>query len=206
MTKNLTENSLFTSMLVLRNKRVELQPLSLSHIEDLSLVAYDPEIWQYGTRIVRDKDELISYVDDAITDRRAKISYPYAIIDTETGKAVGSTRFCRFSWQNSRVEIGYSWIGAAYRGTGLNKAVKFAMLEFAFKQLKFVRVELRTDLRNVRSQRAIAALGAIEEGILRKHLVNWDGFRRDTVYFGMLDTDWEASKHRLINPELIQSI
>lgn len=197
MTSAYTEENLFTSIIVLKNRRAELVPLSHNHQEDLLEVAIDEEIWQYGTRVVQEEDDLITYIDDAIADRRSRISYPFAVVDKDSGKAVGSTRFCRFSWDNSRVEIGYTWLGAPGRGTGLNKAVKYAMFQFAFEQLGMTRVELRTDFRNERSRRAIQSLGALEEGILRKHLLNWDGYRRDTVYFAMLNTEWEAAKERL---------
>jgi N-acetyltransferase len=182
--------ALFQQILSFQNRYVELLPLGLQHVEGLLPLALDPSLWAFTRSQVRNEDELTEYVDLAVAERRACQSYPFIIMDRTTKTAAGCTRFCNFSWVDKRVEIGFTWLGKPYQRTALNRATKFELLRFAFEKLEMERVEFKTDSRNQASRNGLLGIGAREEGILRSHLVNWDGHRRDTVYFSILKAEW----------------
>jgi RimJ/RimL family protein N-acetyltransferase len=183
-------SSFFQTVYSFKNDIAELKPLSLAHAEQLADIAFEEKIWLYGTTILRDEDELIDHVDEAIAQRRACLSYPFAVFDRRVEKIAGCTRLFNFSWKDERCEIGHSWLGSEFRGTGLNRAVKFELLKFAFEIIGMQRVELKTDARNKWSRKAMKKIGATEEGTLRSHSLNWDNYRRDTVYFSVLKKEW----------------
>ena len=113
------------------------------------------------------------------------------------GRAIGSTRFATFERENRRIEIGWTWIGRDWQRTAINTEAKYLMLAHAFEKLACVRVELRTDVLNERSRAAIRRIGAVEEGILRKHAITSAGRVRDDVYYSILDDEWPEVKARL---------
>ena len=114
-----------------------------------------------------------------------------------TGKIAGSTRFGNISPVHRRVEIGWTWYAPVFQRTGLNRACKFELLQFAFEKLNCIRVELKTGSLNMQSQTAIAKIGATKEGILRKHMIQDDVSFRDTVYFSILQDEWPSIKHSI---------
>jgi RimJ/RimL family protein N-acetyltransferase len=120
----------------------------------------------------------------------------YAQIWNATGRAIGSTRLLDVRSKDSQVEIGATFLAREYWGTAANAESKYLFLRYCFETLGCVRVALKTDGRNVRSQEAIARLGAVREGALRRHM-NVRGYQRDTVYFSILDDEWPAVKARL---------
>jgi RimJ/RimL family protein N-acetyltransferase len=122
----------------------------------------------------------------------------FAIIDEASQSAVGTTSFYRVVPEHKRLELGKTWLGAAYRRTHINTAAKYLMLNHAFETLLTNRVELNTDARNLRSQRAMERLGAVRDGVLRCHTIMRDGFVRDTVN-SFTRNDWPAAKVRLQN-------
>ena len=121
----------------------------------------------------------------------------FAIVDAASGRAVGSTRYLDIERDHRALEIGWTWIGPAWRRTPINTECKLLLLTHAFEALAAHRVTLKTDARNVVSQRAIERIGAVREGVLRRHRVCWDGSIRDTVYYGIIDAEWPAVKARL---------
>ena len=199
-------NDLFQSIHRFSNLKARLEPLALNHSEALSDLGLDESIWAMGTKHVSDEDEMVAYVDDAVAERRAGISYPFAIIDVGTGIIAGCTRLFNFSWEHKRVEIGHTWIGKDFQGTGLNRAVKFELLRFCFEHLGMIRVELKTDSRNVASRKALLKIGLSEEGILRSDTINWDGYRRDTVYFSMLESEWPEIRQQVFRDFLEDAV
>ena len=122
---------------------------------------------------------------------------PFAIVETDKGRAVGSTRFLNIRPEHRGLEIGWTWIGREWQRTSVNTETKFLLLRHAFERLGCIRVELKTDARNERSQQAIERIGAKREGILRSHMLVQEGFRRDSVYFSVLDEEWPAVKEGL---------
>jgi len=190
---------IFQQALRFSNAYAHVIPLGLQHVPGLLPFALDPELWRYTRANLRSEDDLIEYVDLAVAERRAAQSYPFAIVDAATGAVAGSTRLCAFSWDNDRLEIGFTWLGKPFQRSGLNRAVKFELLRFAFEQLHVERVEFKIDSRNQASRKALLGIGATEEGTLRKHMVNADGFRRDSVYFSILQVEWPSLKERVFS-------
>ena len=122
---------------------------------------------------------------------------PFATVERNSKKIVGSTRFMNIDAMNRHVEIGSTWIAPPWQRTAVNTEAKYLMLRHAFETWKCMRVEFKTDLMNERSRRAILRLGAKEEGTFRKHMVTWSGRIRDSVYFSIIDTEWPEVKARL---------
>jgi RimJ/RimL family protein N-acetyltransferase len=132
-----------------------------------------------------------------LDEQRRGLSVPFATIERRSNQIAGTTRFMNIDFPNRKVEIGSSWIAPAWQRTAVNSEAKYLMLRHAFESWKCLRVELKTDALNERSRGAILRLGAKEEGMLRKHMVCWDGRERDSVYFSVIDTEWPAVKARL---------
>jgi len=178
--------------ITLENARVRLRPLDVTDFEALKAIAFDPEIWQWMTTPApKNSVDLAAYLADAIAARNAGLRYPFAIIDRETGRLVGSTSYCSFAPKDRRLEIGWTWLGREFQRTGINRAAKHLLLSYAFGELGCERVELKTDARNKRSQEAMRRIGATEEGTLRSHLITQGGVRRDSVYFSILKPEWD---------------
>ncbi len=122
---------------------------------------------------------------------------PFAVIDRASGNAIGSTRFLDISARDRHVEIGWTWYGRAYWRTPINTESKYLLLKHAFEDLGCIRVALKTDSRNERSQRAIERIGAVREGILRRVVIMHDGYQRSSVYYSILDDEWARVKAEL---------
>ncbi|MEL6672529.1 MAG: GNAT family protein [Bacteroidota bacterium] len=174
----------------LENKRVRLRPLEQDDVSALKSVAINEDLWGYGSYSVQSEEDLRHYIKDAFHQKAEGTAFPFLIWDKKTNRAAGSTRFCNYSCPHKRVEIGYTWLGADFHGTGLNMHVKALMLDYAFDTLKVVRVEFKADVRNLRSRKAMQKIGAVEEGILRSHTQKADGSRRDTIYYSILSEEW----------------
>ncbi len=188
---------LFTQDIVLENDHVLLRPMATSDIGGLKEVAFDEVIWKYMSTRVTNETELAAYVVNAINDRKHHVRYPFVIINKATGEAMGSTSYGNYSQRDERVEIGWTWLGAAFRGAGWNKQCKHLLLQYAFEQLHLQRVELKTDVLNQPSRKAMLKLGCVEEGVLRSHTLMNDRRRRDTIYYSILAAEWPAVKKHL---------
>ncbi|MCB1023968.1 MAG: GNAT family N-acetyltransferase [Acidobacteria bacterium] len=181
----------------LSDNLVKLVPLSDGHIEEFGRFCFDESIWTWYPFAIRDQEDLIYYVNEAIQNRKAKKELPFAIIEIASNSAVGCTRFMSIDAKNRRAEIGSTWIDPKWQRTYVNTAAKLLMLRYAFETLKYVRVEFKTDALNLRSRNAIIRIGASEEGILRQHMVTESGRLRDSVYFSILDREWDKVKKDL---------
>ena len=181
----------------LTGTRVTLAPLRLEHVDALSAVGLDPDIWRYTTSRVEDRDGVRRYVETALEWLEAGTAVPFVTVDRASGRIVGSTRFANIAAEHRRLEIGWTWIAKEFQRTHVNTEAKYLMLRHAFEQWRCLRVELKTSALNVRSRAAILRLGAREEGTLRKHMINPDGSVRDTVYFSIVDDEWPEVKRRL---------
>ena len=183
---------------ILEGSHVRLESLDLSHAEDLYVVGSDERIWLYMPRpkltSVADAHEMIRAAKTAAADGS---QIPFAIIERKSGRAIGSTRYLDIRREDRGLEIGWTWLGTAYHRTPINTECKYLLLRHAFETLRAMRVQLKTDLRNERSQKAIERLGAIREGVLRKHMILWDGFVRDTVFYSILDDEWPDVRRQI---------
>jgi RimJ/RimL family protein N-acetyltransferase len=181
----------------LRGRFLTLEPIEERHAPDLFAVMQDEELcrylsWPPPTRL----EETLALVRDGREAMARGQSLVFAQIWNETGRAIGSTRLLDVRPADRQVEIGATFLGRAYWRTPANTESKLLFLSYCFERLGCVRVALKTDGRNVRSQEAIARLGAVREGVLRRHM-QVRGFQRDTVYFSILDDEWPAVKARL---------
>lgn len=187
--------------ITLENNRARLRPLEASDFEALKQIAFDADIWRYTlTPAPQDAVGLAAYLAQALKDRAAGLRYPFAIIDLDTGQLAGSTSFGSFAPADRRLEIGWTWLGRPFQRTGLNRAAKHLLLQYAFGELGCERVELRTDARNHQSQEAMRRMGAVQEGTLRSHCYTQGGIRRDTVYFSILRPEWEQLRQTVFQP------
>jgi RimJ/RimL family protein N-acetyltransferase/8-oxo-dGTP pyrophosphatase MutT (NUDIX family) len=192
--KDFTANNL-----ILENEYVRLEPLSQTHYSTLWEIAKDKRLWELTSTRINNETEFASYFHTAIKDRIKGIAYPFAVFDKIRNQYAGSTRYGNIDLANKKLEIGWTWYGAAFQGTGLNKQVKFLLLSYGFDVLGLHRIELKTSSLNLRSQAAMRKIGAKEEGTLRRHMINSDGSKRDSVYFSFISDEWEEIKQRIFN-------
>ncbi len=157
----------------------------------------EPSIWEWTANIVKDENDLERYVRAALADQMLGKSVPFVTIERASGKIVGSTRFGNIDTANRKVEIGWTWLNPEWQRTAINTEAKLLMLTHAFEVWKCVRVELKTDSNNEKSRKAIARIGALEEGILRNHMITETGRFRDSVYFSIIESEWETVKANL---------
>lgn len=175
---------------VLENNRVKLSLLDLSNYEHLLHIAQEKDLIFYSPSDISTPEKLKAYVQTAVDGFYHKTIIPFIIYDKEKQAYAGSTRFGLINWKNKVLHIGWTWIGHNYQGTGLNAKMKFLMLQYAFEDLDFDKVEFRIDERNLKSRRAVEKIGATLEGILRKDTLMKDGFKRSTCCYGILKEEW----------------
>jgi N-acetyltransferase len=187
---------------ILENEIVKLRPLELSDFENLiHFSVNEPEIWKYSLIQANAEINLKKYIDLAINGRANSKEYAFIVFDKRTEKFAGSTRFYDIQVENLTLQLGYTWYGKDFQGTGLNKNCKYLLLEFAFDTLKIERVEFRADYENKRSISAMKSIGCKEEGILRSNGLKADGTRRDSIVLSILKDEWnnkiknELKKH-----------
>jgi N-acetyltransferase len=181
----------------LTGRHVRLEPLALAHFDALCEVGLDPDLWRWTADVLRTRDEMRAYIEEALAQQAHGVSLPFATVHVADNRVVGTTRFCAIVPEHRRVEIGWTFVAPAWQRTAVNTEAKLLMMRHAFETWGCRRVELKTNFHNARSRAAIARLGAIEEGTLRSHMVQPDGSRRDTVYFSIVDTEWPAVRARL---------
>jgi len=177
---------------------VRLEPLDLGrHWDGLLEIAMQPSLWRYTTAKIRNAGDLERYLAEALADQAAGRALPFATIHRQSGRVAGSTRFGNLERRHRRVEIGWTWVGEEHQRTVVNTEAKYLMFRRAFEEWGFRRVELKTASSNEKSKAAMRRLGLVEEGTMRKHMLNDDGGSRDTVYFSIVDDEWPAMKLRL---------
>jgi len=176
---------------------VRLEPMTLEHHGGLCEIGLDPEIWRFTTVMIRTPEEMRGYMDSALGLQREGATLPFVTIERSSGRVVGSTRFGNYDPANRRIEIGWTWIARPWQRTAINTEAKYLMLSHAFEKLRCVRVELKTDVLNTPSRKAMLRIGAKEEGILRKHTLMWTGRYRDSIYYSILDEEWPDVKQQL---------
>lgn len=180
----------------LSGEGVRLEPLSQDHAQGLYNRGRSAQDWAYMPRsCFIDQADVRQWIDEALA---ADKQQAFAIVETQKNKVVGSTRYLNVRPEHRSVEIGWTWLGQEWQRTGLNTEVKLLLLIHAFERLGCVRVEFKTDGRNLRSQRALERIGATREGVLRKHMIVQGNYRRDSVYFSVIDDDWPRVKERLL--------
>ena len=179
---------------ILQNDAVLLRPLTVTDFDNLvSFATNEPDIWKFSLVAVQGKQGLKNYIENAVEQRAVGTEYPFIVFDKITQQYAGSTRFYDIQVANKTLQLGYTWYGKAFQGTGLNKNCKLLLLQFAFEQLGMERVEFRADNNNERSKAAMKSIGCIEEGVLRSHAPYITGVRRDSVILSILKSEWDGS-------------
>lgn len=185
--------------ITLQGEYVRLEPLRPDHVAPLFAVAGHPRIWQFmPSPPVESLGDMENATAEALRLAEDGTQIPFVIVCRSDNRVAGSTRFLNIRRQDRVLEIGWTWLGAEFWRTPLNTECKFLLMRHAFEDLGAVRVELKTDLRNIRSQQAMERIGCVREGVLRKHMRLHKGAWRDTVYYSVVDDEWPAIKERLL--------
>lgn len=182
------------NIFVLENDSVRLEPLTLKNFQNLFEVAGEKDLVQYSPSDIETPAKLKKYVEAALEDLKNKTAIPFIIFDKRVKKYAGCTRYMNINYTNKVLEIGSTWIGKDFQGSGLNSSMKCLMLDHAFDVMGFEKVEFRIDERNIRSRKAVEKLGGIPEGTLRKNVYLKNGFKRNTCCYGILKEEWKIGK------------
>ena len=182
----------------LRGSMVRLEPLTLDRTAALARVGLEPVLWRWVPTRMHTPEDMQAYVLTAIDEQRRGVSLPFVIIDQASDQVIGSTRYANIETSHRRLEIGWTWLATSHQRSGANTEAKLLLLTQAFDVLGANRVELKTDSLNEQSRTAILRLGALEEGTFRNHMIIPESGRvRHTVYFSIIDSEWQAIKARL---------
>jgi RimJ/RimL family protein N-acetyltransferase len=178
----------------LETPRVILRLIDHKDHQQFSIIAKNKEIWKYFTKDLSEDIALEQWIDKALAERAIGKRMPFTIIDKDTKTVCGSTSYGNISFYDKRLEIGWTWLGIEYMGTGVNRHAKFALLSFAFEVMKMERVEVKTDNLNERAKTALIKIGMKPEGVLRSHMQMHSNRRRDSIYYSILKEEWETVK------------
>jgi RimJ/RimL family protein N-acetyltransferase len=190
----------WVSPVTLQGRHVRLEPLNQSHIPGLTEIGAGQDFWDfmlYGR--METQDDMRNWVLDIMSRAAKGTDLPFVVIHLDSGKVAGATRYLNIMPKDRGLEIGGTWYGTDYQRTPVNTECKYLLLMHAFEKLGCIRVQLKTDLRNLRSQKAIERIGAKREGILRNHMILPSGRYRDSVFFSIVDSEWPEVKKRLEN-------
>lgn len=183
--------------LTLEGHGVRLEPLSSAHQNALAAAAADGKLWELWFTTVPGPEQTATYIADALKGQEAGHMLPWVVREMSSGAIVGTTRYHDIVPAVDRVEIGYTWYAATWQRSHVNTACKLVLLTHAFESLGCQVVGLRTDNFNFASQKAIAALGAKQDGVIRHHQARRDGTVRDSVMFSILRAEWSDVKRHL---------
>ena len=178
----------------LEGEMVLLRPLELDDENALQKVADDGRLWVYDLQDLSNPGELRKYMMTAIADRQNGTTAVWVIIDKIKNKVAGCTRIADISGKDERGQIGWTWIGRDFQGSGLNKEMKFLILSYGFEVLGLNRIEFKADERNQQSRKALMSIGATYEGVLRQHMKIHTGYIRNTVFYSILSSEWDMVK------------
>lgn len=184
----------FPPHLTLESNRVQLKVLRREHLPLLRSITPSEHTWKYFVKELDDEASYNTWMEDALQDYGSQRRVPFVIIDKKTNAYAGSTSFGNILFYDKRIEIGWTWLGDAFKGTGINSHAKFLLMQYAFETLGFERVELKTDNLNERSKAALKKIGGTPEGVLRNHMQMHSNRRRDSIYFSILKNEWPNLK------------
>lgn len=183
---------------VLQGKHVRLEPMTESHAPALAEIGIGQPFWDfmvYGK--INTVDDMRAWVLDVLARAESGTDLPFVAIHLASGRVAGATRYLNIMPNDRGLEIGGTWYGSEFQRTAVNTECKYLLFSHAFEILGCIRVQLKTDSRNERSQKAIERIGAVKEGVLRNHMILPDGHYRHSVYYSILDTEWPDVKKRL---------
>ncbi len=183
---------------ILQGKHARLEPLSESHVKGLTEIGAGQDFWDlmvYGKIVA--EDDMRNWVLDMLSRASHGTDLPFAVVHLASGRVAGATRYLNIMPKDRGLEIGGTWYGVDFQRTAVNTECKYLLLRHAFETLKCIRVQIKTDSRNIRSQKAIERIGAKKEGVLRNHMIMLDGRYRDSVFYSIIDAEWGDVKKRL---------
>jgi RimJ/RimL family protein N-acetyltransferase len=181
----------FSKDYVLENRVVRLSPLKESDFDNLVPFSInEPDLWKHSLLQANSPEKMKFYIDKALEGRKNKNTYAFTVYDKRTNQYAGSTRFYDIQIESAALQLGYTWYGKEFQGTGINKTCKYLLLEFAFDTLKMERVEFRADNKNQRSINAMKSIGCVVEGVLRSNTYKPNGERRDSIVLSIIKEDW----------------
>jgi N-acetyltransferase len=182
----------------LTGKYVRLEPMTVDHTAALAEIGVSQNFWDfmlYGN--IETLEDMRNWVMDILSRAEKGTDLPFVAIQLSSGRVAGATRYLNILPKDRGLEIGGTWYGTKFQRTAVNTECKYLLLQHAFETLGCIRVQLKTDLRNERSQKAIERIGAVKEGVLRNHMILPDGRYRHSVFYSILDTEWPQVKKRL---------
>lgn len=188
---------IFNTQIELENDKARLIPLENPKSQELKEIIFNDEIWMYMGVSMRTQSDFEAYLSNAINEKNKGISYPFLVIDKQSKKVAGSTRFGYLNIPSQKCEIGWTWYGKEFQGTGLNKACKHLLLSFGFENIGFRRIQFSADQENTRSQKAIEKLGATKEGLFRNNYIDARGKSKNDVYYSIIKEEWSAINNQL---------
>ena len=183
---------------ILTGAHVRLEPMTKEHIPALAEIGLGQPFWHfmlYGD--MNSEEDMRNWVGDILERAEKGTDLPFVAVHLASERLAGATRYLNIMPKDRGLEIGGTWYGSDFQRTPVNTECKYLLLRHAFETLGCIRVQLKTDSRNERSQRAIERIGAVKEGVLRNHMILPDGYIRHSVFYSILDTEWPGVKRRL---------
>ncbi|MBA3786812.1 MAG: GNAT family N-acetyltransferase [Acidobacteria bacterium] len=182
----------------LENSRILLVPFSRNTAEKLREIIFDEDVWKFMGMFIKTEEDFQNYISDTLR-QQSKTAYSFVIIDKLTNETAGSTRFGNINFQSEKLEIGWTWYGRKFHGTGLNKACKYELLKYGFEEIGLRRIQFSADSENLKSQKAIEKLGAVKEGVFRNNYIDSTGNSKDDVYYSIIKEDWAIIKRTIFS-------
>ncbi|HNB35070.1 MAG TPA: GNAT family protein [Anaerolineales bacterium] len=183
---------------VLKGKHVRLEPMGEQHIPGLTEIGVGQDFWSfmlYGD--MKTETDMRNWVLDILEREKKGGDLPFVAIHLESGRVAGATRYLNIMPKDRGLEVGGTWYGLDFQRTAVNTECKYLLLTHAFETLKTIRVQIKTDSLNLRSQAAIERIGAVKEGVLRNHMILPDGRIRHSVFYSILDSEWDEVRRKL---------
>ena len=177
----------------LENYKVLLTPFTEEKSKELHEIIFDTDIWKYMGIYITTEIQFENYISETIQNQ-FKNAYTFIITDKTTNKVAGVTSYGNINFKSEKLEIGWTWYGKKFQGTGLNKACKYEMLRYGFESINVRRIQFSADLENLKSQKAIEKLGATKEGVFRNNYIDPNGKSKDDVYYSIIKYEWDKIK------------
>lgn len=187
----------FNQPIILTGETVDLIPLEEKYFAELIEAASDKRVWEFYSFDGSEQGKMLSVLQKALIEKQAGTQYPFVIYHKAENKLIGSTRLMDIQIAHRKLEIGGTWLHPDYWASAINPECKLLLLTFCFEKLNAVRVQLKTDVKNIRSQKAIEKIGGKYEGVFRNDMIRDNGTKRNSVYFSIIDDEWNETKKKL---------
>lgn len=196
-------NKIFPDSLELETPRIQMRMIRKEDIPEFQKLGSDPVLWKYFKYDLSDPEKMEWYILDSLEQKKKELRMPFTIIDKDTKEICGTSSFGNISFEDQRLEIGWSFLGKDFQGMGITKHRLFVMTHFSFEVLNMERVEIKTDVTNERARGALLKSGFIPEGVLRNYSpIEQGNRRRDVLYFSLIRGEWQERMQQFY-PELV---